>query len=372
LDPGRPPLKDVWIFALAAALLTLGLTPLFRRVALRTQFMDNPTGQLKKHTAPVPYLGGLAVYFSVLFVLLAASILAPTPDSPKLLALLAGGTVLALMGLWDDLFSLGPGFKFLVQIAAAGLLVLFGLLLEFMPSPPLVGVVLTIFWVVAVTNAINLVDIMDGLAGSLITLACLGFILVSLPNEAMYVNVAAAVLGGALLGFLPYNWRPARIYLGDTGSLFAGFLLAGVALGENYTGVNNVGLLAPLLILGVPLYDTLLVIVLRLLKGKSPFLGSNDHVALRLRAVGLSVPSTVGLLASVGALLSFSAWGLVRLSDKRALVFLVALFAVGLVVTLVLAQIRMETPLTAHGEPKILFPKGKTRSTRRPSRRGTS
>jgi hypothetical protein len=235
-----------------------------------------------------------------------------------------------------------------------------------------VGVVLTIFWVVAVTNAINLVDIMDGLAGSLITLACLGFILVSLPNEAMYVNVAAAVLGGALLGFLPYNWRPARIYLGDTGSLFAGFLLAGVALGENYTGVNNVGLLAPLLILGVPLYDTLLVIVLRLLKGKSPFLGSNDHVALRLpRRRPLRCTLDGGPARSVGALLSFSAWGLVRLSDKRALVFLVlsSPWAGGH------ARPRADPhgdPLTAHGEPKILFPKGKTRSTRRPSRRGTS
>jgi UDP-GlcNAc:undecaprenyl-phosphate GlcNAc-1-phosphate transferase len=109
------------------------LTPLFRKVALRTQFLDSPTGQLKKQTAPVPYLGGLAVYFSFLLVMLGSVILMAPPDSPKLLALLVGGSVLALLGLWDDLFNLGPGIKFLFQILAGGLLVLFGVQLEFMP-----------------------------------------------------------------------------------------------------------------------------------------------------------------------------------------------------------------------------------------------
>jgi UDP-GlcNAc:undecaprenyl-phosphate GlcNAc-1-phosphate transferase len=346
------------------------LTPVFRRIALRTQFLDNPTGQLKKHTAPVPYLGGLAVYFAFLMVILGVTILAPPPDSSKLLALLAGGTVLALMGLWDDLFSLGPGFKFVVQFLAAGLLVLFGVRLEFMPSYPILGVVLTIFWVVAVTNAINLVDIMDGLAGSLIVVACLGFIVVSLPGEQTYVNIAAAVLGGALLGFLPYNWRPARIYLGDTGALLAGFVLAGVAMGQRYTEVNNLGLLAPFFILGIPLYDTLLVIVLRLLKRRSPFLGSNDHVALRLRALGLSVPMTAGILATVGVLLSLSAWWLVRMSDKRAAIFLIAVFAIGLVVTLFISQIQMDAPQKVNGDPKVLFPKQPVKPVlRKPTRK---
>lgn len=290
-------------------------------------------------------------------VTLGVVILAPTPDAPKLLALLAGGTVLALLGLWDDLFTLGPGFKFAVQILSGAVLVMFGVRLEFLPSHPVLGVLLTIFWVVAVTNAVNLVDIMDGLSGSLIVVACLGFIVVSLPGEEPYVNLAAAVLGGALAGFLPFNWRPARIYLGDTGALFAGFVLSGVAMGARYTEVNNVSICAPLLILGVPLYDTMLVFTLRLLKGRSPFLGSNDHVALRLRKAGLSVPSTAALLTAVGALLSLSAWMLVRMSEKRAALFLLALAALGMVATLWVSQIQMDPPLTTHGDPKVLFPK---------------
>jgi UDP-GlcNAc:undecaprenyl-phosphate GlcNAc-1-phosphate transferase len=307
----------------------------------------------------------LAVYFAFLMVLLGVVILAPSPDSPKLLALLAGGTVMALMGLWDDLFSLGPGFKFMVQILAASLLVLFGVKLEFMPSHPILEIALTIFWVVAVTNAINLVDIMDGLAGTVVVVACVGFIVVSLPGEELYVDVAAAVLGGALLGFLPFNWRPARIYLGDTGSLLAGFVLAGVAMGQRYTEVNNLALCAPLLILGIPLYDTMLVSVLRILKKRSPFLGSNDHLALRLHTFGFSVPGTAGLLGFVGALLSFSAWWLVRMSEKRALLFLLALFFVGMVVTLLISQVRMEQQTTTHGDPKVLFPRPHKTSVRR-------
>jgi UDP-GlcNAc:undecaprenyl-phosphate GlcNAc-1-phosphate transferase len=345
------------------------LTPLFRRIALRTQFLDNPSGQLKKHTAPVPYLGGLAVYFSFLMVLLGVAILSPPADSPKLLALLAGGTVLALMGLWDDLFSLGPGIKFAVQILAASLLVLFGVKLEFLPSHPYLETALTILWVVAVTNAINLVDIMDGLAGSIVVVACLGFIVVSLPGEEVYVDIAAAVLGGSLLGFLPYNWRPARIYLGDTGSLLAGFVLAGVAMGQRYTEVNNLALCAPLLILGIPLYDTMLVIVLRLLKGRSPFLGSNDHLALRLRHLGLSVPATTWLLTSVGALLSFGAWWLVRMSEKRALLFLLGVFAVAMVVTLWISQVQMDTPTNLDGGPKVIFPERAKAPARRKKKR---
>jgi UDP-GlcNAc:undecaprenyl-phosphate GlcNAc-1-phosphate transferase len=278
---------------------------------------------------------------------------------------LAGGTVLALMGLWDDLFSLGPGFKFLVQILAGGLLVLFGVRLEFMPSHPVLGVMLTIFWVVAVTNAINLVDIMDGLAASVSVVACLGFIVVSLPGEKAYVDIGAAVLGGALMGFLPYNWRPAKIYLGDTGSLLAGFVLSGVAMGHGYTEVNTVALCAPLLILGIPLYDTMLVSVLRILKKRSPFLGSNDHLALRLHKLGLSAPTTAILLSSVGALLSLSAWWLVRMSEKRAALFLLAISIVGMVVTLFVSQIQMDQPMTTHGDPKQIFRKPTVRAPRR-------
>jgi len=356
LDARRTPLNATWILFAAAFLLSLGLTPLFRKIALRTQFLDNPAGQLKKHTAPVPYLGGLAVCFAFALSTLGAVILVAPADLNTLLALLAGGGVVALLGLWDDLFGLGPGFKFLVQVLAALLLVGFGVKMEFLPSQPVLGIVLTVLWIVAVTNAVNLVDIMDGLAGSVALVACVGFILVPLPGEQTYVNLAAAALGGSLLGFLPFNWRPARIYLGDTGALFTGYILAGVALGERYTQLNTVGLFAPLLILGVPLYDTSLVTALRLMKGRSPFKGSNDHLALRLRALGLSVPQVAALLAGTGVVLAFSSYLLIRLSEKRALFLMFLLGSMAMVLSFLVSQITMETPTTGHGTPRRLFP----------------
>ena len=166
---------------------------------------------------------------------------------------------MAIMGFVDDLFSLSAATKFLVQILAAGLLIFFGMKLEFMPSHPIVGVVLTILWIVAVTNAVNIIDIMDGLAGGVALVACLAFVLVPYLGAQSYVPLTAAALGGSLLGFLPYNYQPARIYMGDSGALFLGFVLAGSAMGHGYSQVNVLGLCAPLLILGVPLYDMALV-----------------------------------------------------------------------------------------------------------------
>jgi UDP-GlcNAc:undecaprenyl-phosphate GlcNAc-1-phosphate transferase len=337
--------------------MALGLTPLFRKIALRTQFVDTPTGQLKKHTAPVPYLGGLALYFAFLFSVLGVVILAPPPDSSKLLALLAGGTVVALLGLVDDLFTLGPYLKFAVQIVAAVLLYFFGVRLEFLPYHPILQFLLTVFWVTLATNALNLVDIMDGLSGGLALVACAGFVLVPLSGDQAYVPLAAAALGGAVIGFLPYNVQPARIYMGDSGALFLGFILAGLAMGHGYSQVNVVGLCAPLLILGIPLYDTGLVMVLRTLKGKSMFRGSNDHLALRLRALGLSVRAVAGVLWLVGVSLTVFAWYLVRAGDKKALLSVLGLFALVMVATVLVAQVPMEPTLTAAGQPRRIFPK---------------
>jgi UDP-GlcNAc:undecaprenyl-phosphate GlcNAc-1-phosphate transferase len=304
--------------------------------------MDSPQGQLKKHTAPIPYLGGLAIYFAFLMGILSALIMTPPEDGPRVLALLAGGTVMAILGLVDDLFSLGPGVKFLFQVFAACLLILFGVQLEFMPSHPWLGKALTVFWVLAVTNAVNLIDIMDGLAGGVTVIVCFGFAMVPFLGPHSYVHLTAAALGGSVMGFLPYNYQPARIYMGDSGALFLGFVLAGLAMGHGYSQVNIVGLLAPLLILGVPLYDTALVMFLRFLKKRSMFRGSNDHLALRLRAVGLTVKQVVGVLWGLSILLCASAWILVQLSEKRALIFVMGLFTLALLFTVAVSIIPVD------------------------------
>ncbi|HVZ79278.1 MAG TPA: MraY family glycosyltransferase [bacterium] len=362
----RTPLNTDWLLFFITFALSLGLTPLFRKIALRTQFLDSPQGQLKKHTAPIPYLGGLAIYFAFLMGILSALILTPPEDGPRVLALLAGGTVMAILGLVDDLFSLGPGIKFLFQVLAAALLILFGVQLEFLPSHPWLGKVLTVFWVLAVTNAVNLIDIMDGLAGGVTVLACLGFALVPALGPHSYVHLTAAALGGSVLGFLPYNYQPARIYMGDSGALFLGFVLAGLAMGHGYSQVNVEGLLAPLLILGIPLYDTALVMFLRFLKGRSMFRGSNDHLALRLRAVGMTVKQVVGTLWGLSILLGIAAWVLVHVSEKRATILLLGLFTLTLLFTVAVSVIPVdEGKQKVRENPFRLFLKPPDRSPRK-------
>ncbi len=340
--PWRIPLITPILIAVTAFFLSVGLTPLFRKIALKSHFLDSPSGQLKKHTAPVPYMGGLAIYFSFLLTLFGVLVLAPPLEWARVLAIFSGATVMVLLGFVDDLFSLPPWVKFIFQFLAAGLLVVFGVQLEFLPGHPILAVILTLFWVVGVTNAINLIDIMDGLAGGITTLACLGFVLVPFLGSQSYVPLAAAALGGSVLGFLPYNFQPARIYMGDSGALFIGYTLAGLAMGHGYSQVNVLALCAPVLILGIPLYDTLLVMVLRTIKGRSMFRGSNDHLALRFRRVGLTVPQTVLTLWGLSTLLVLGSGWLVRLTEKRAFAFLLGLSALTLIFTLLIANVPME------------------------------
>ncbi len=314
-------------------------------------------------------MGGLAIYFAFFLGVLSALILAPPAESSRILAFLVGGTVMVILGLTDDLFSLSPAIKFFFQILAASLLILFGVQLEFLPSHPWLAKLLTIFWVVAVTNAVNLIDIMDGLAGGVSVIACLGFVFVPFLGAQSYVPMTAAALGGSVLGFLPYNYQPARIYMGDSGALFLGFILAGIAMGHGYTQMNVVALCAPLFMLGIPRYDTALVMFLRFLKGRSMFRGSNDHLALRLRSIGMTVKQIVWSLWGLSFLLAASAGLLVRLSEKRALFFMGSFFFALLLFTVAVASIQVdEGKAKLRENPFQIFlgpPQKKTRKAKR-------
>lgn len=297
----------------SAALISFLLTPLVRVAALHFGFLDAPSSEVKTHKTPTPVFGGVAIYAgfagAVLLMRLATNF--PSGTLFNLRALLLGGALVFLLGLVDDLKrpqGLDYKPKFAVQFLATALLVLFGLRIRFI-SPSWVAGMITLVWVVGVTNAFNIIDIMDGLASSQAVIAALGFLLVSLPSEELYVNFASAALAGAALGFLPWNLsRRYKIFMGDCGSLTIGFLLAGVSLGTRYSDVNNAGVFAPLLILFVPVFDTFFVSILRLSQGRSPFLGSRDHFALRLERLGLLRGHVVLLAALAAAFFSFCAF----------------------------------------------------------------
>lgn len=307
-----------------SGLLSLLLTPAVRFLALRLGWLDTPSSHVKTHKVATPSLGGIAIWFSFTATLVAMRFMTqfPTGTLRSLRAILLGGAMVSLLGVVDDLKKpQGLHFKpkFVVQLLAAAILLYFGIQMRFI-QPDYLAVGLTLLWVVGISNALNIIDIVDGLCASQAAIAALAFLCIALPSEEIYVNFASAALLGAALGFLPWNFSDDyKIFMGDSGSLFLGFVLAAIALGTNYTRTNPLGVYAPLFILLVPMYDTFFVMAVRLLKGHSPFMGSKDHFALRLERVGFLRHHVVGLAALCSGFLSLCAFLVTRVGTAWAL-----------------------------------------------------
>ena len=299
-------------FAVAAT-ISFFLTPLVRLLSLRLGLLDAPTSAVKTHKIATPIFGGVAIWagFAGAMLLLRLTTDFPSGTLYNLRSLLFGGTLVFLLGLADDLRrpeGLDYKPKFLVQFLATSLLVMYGLRIHFI-HPSWVAGAVTLIWVVGVTNSLNIIDIMDGLAASQAMIAAIGFLLVSLPSQEQYVKFAAAAVAGSALGFLPWNLsKRQKVFMGDCGSLTLGFLLAGLSLGSHPSTVSDAGLFAPILILFIPVFDTFFVSILRLNQGKSPFLGSIDHFALRLERAGLSRGQVVMVAAAAAVFLGFCAF----------------------------------------------------------------
>ncbi|KAF0127092.1 MAG: UDP-N-acetylmuramyl pentapeptide phosphotransferase/UDP-N-acetylglucosamine-1-phosphate transferase [Elusimicrobia bacterium] len=329
-----------------ALLLSLALTPALRALAVRFGHLDAPTTHVKTHKVATPLLGGVAVAAAFAASLIAIRFLTdfPTGTLRDLRVLLTGGAVMLLLGLIDDLrkpHGLGVKTKFAVQFAVAGFTVFYGIKIDFL-QPSYLAAALSVLWIVGVSNAFNIIDIMDGLSASQAALAAAGFLLIALPSESIYVNFASAALCGAALGFLPYNFsRRLKIFMGDSGSLFCGYILAVIAMGTSYTTLNPLGVYAPLFILALPIYDTIFVSVMRLRRGHSPFIGSKDHYALRLEALGFSRRRVVSISALTAAGLAVAAFLVTQVPmEWGALIY----FVVGgefILVSLAIAKIKV-------------------------------
>jgi len=316
----------VRLYLITAALsfaLSAALTPLVRALSLRLGWLDAPHG-IKTHKAPVPSLGGIAIWLSYTLSLVAMRFVTrfPTGTLRSLRGILLGGLLVFLLGVVDDARKpKGLGFKskFAVQILAAVIISRFGLRIHFI-QPGYLALALTFLWVVGVSNAFNIIDIMDGLCASQAAVAALAFACIAFPAKEIYVGFAAAAVFGAALGFMPWNFSSSRkIFMGDSGSLFLGFILAAVSLGTHYSRTNTLGVYAPLFILLIPIYDTLFVMAMRMLKGQSPFLGSKDHFALRLETEGFSRHQIVAMAAAASIALSVCAFLITRVSVYWAL-----------------------------------------------------
>jgi UDP-GlcNAc:undecaprenyl-phosphate GlcNAc-1-phosphate transferase len=280
-----------------AGLVSLVLTPFAIRAALHLGVLDRP-GEHKSHATPTPYLGGVAIVLAVTLAIAAAALVRGETMTTltQLLGILGIALAMAATGLVDDLKGLPVALRFGLQLAAALGLWWLGVRVD-LTGRALIDLPLTVLWTVGITNAMNLLDNMDGLSASTATIASLWFGIIALINGQFLVSALAFAVAGAAAGFLRDNRPPARIYMGDAGSLFLGVMLAALGMLLSLDRGMLVTAAVPVLVLTVPVLDTALVTVARVRHGISPFQGGRDHTSHRLVRVGLPVPIAVGLIA---------------------------------------------------------------------------
>lgn len=307
-------LLDQSLISVTALVLGLVMTPITRMLALRWELVDRPAAR-KVHINPVPLLGGIAIYLAVVFSL---AVFVDSPYWPYLVPPLIGGTLISFIGLWDDRRSLHPAARFGAQIVIAIGLIISGFRVELVPIP-LLNHAITIFWLLGITNAFNLLDNMDGLSSGVGAVAAFFFLGFSLLTGQYIVGCIAAAVLGACLGFLVFNFNPARIFMGDAGSLFLGFVLALVGLELRFMSLpKSVSWMIPVLVLGLPVFDTTLVTFSRIRRGQPIWVGGKDHVSHRLRSLGWSTRKTVSALYGMATVFGASAVAVYFVGSRAA------------------------------------------------------
>lgn len=276
------------IYLVISFILGLLFTLISREIAYRHNIVDRPDNMLKKHEKVTPYLGGLAIYLSFVSSILILSLIGLINISYELIGLIISSTIVFILGLIDDIKHLTPRDKFLGQLIAAIVFIhLVGKTSLF--NIELVDFMFTLLWLVGVSNAVNLIDIMDGLAAGVVSIIALNFGCLSIMTGSSTLGIISLLLAGSCIGFLKYNFNPAIIFMGDAGSLFIGFIIATIPVMVFWDTPNVYHVLLPILISIVPIGEIILLIIMRKKAGRSVFSGSRDHFALRLRKLGFTV-----------------------------------------------------------------------------------
>lgn len=324
---------------IVALVVSLVSTPVAKNLAYRMGAVDVPKDNRRMHKQPIPRMGGLAIFFG--FILSALIFLDMTP---QLRGMLLGAVIIVVLGIFDDIYSLRAMFKFVVQIVAALVAVLSGNIVQSISNPNvfsadlywnlgILAVPFTVIWIVAITNAVNLIDGLDGLACGVSTISSMTLLVIALVVSEGQVAILMAALAGACMGFLPYNMNPAKIFMGDTGSTFLGFVLAVVSIQGLFKFYTIISFAVPFLMLGLPIFDTAFAFIRRIAHGQSPMSPDRSHVHHRLIDMGFSQKQAVAVLYIISAILGLSAVVLTTSGPLKAMLLLLALCAAGAVST---------------------------------------
>ena len=311
------------LMAASALVLALSGTPVMRLVALRFGVIDQPAAR-KIHQNPVPLLGGAAIYLAFIVVLF---LFGDRRYIHEVIGIFIGASLMSLMGVVDDRWGLGSYVKLGGQLLAAGILIYSGVQVRVWGG--WLDIAITVIWVVGITNAMNLLDNMDGLSGGIAMIAAVFFTLLAALSDQSLVGSLAAALAGGCAGFLVYNWNPAHIFMGDTGSLFLGFLLAAVGIKLRFpSNSDTITWMIPVLVMGVPVFDTTLVFLSRLRRGKNPLTTpGKDHISHRLALLTGSRREAVLLCYLLAGALGLAAIFVTQATVVEATVVGVALLA---------------------------------------------
>ncbi len=311
-------------------LLSFVSVPIVRIFAFKYGAVDVPRDNRRMHTVPIPRMGGLSIYFGFL-----VSYLCFTPTIEfKDIGILIGGTILVVVGIIDDKYALKASVKLIFQLLAAIIPVIMGLRIDFITNVNIfskgtvmmlgvLSVPITIIWIIGLTNALNLIDGLDGLAGGIASISAASLMIVSLSAGRYEMLIPLAAIAGATMGFLPFNVNPAKIFMGDTGALFLGYMLACFSVSGFFKSFAAISFLIPFIVLGLPIFDTSFAILRRISKGKPIMAPDRSHLHHKLVDAGFSQRQAVGILCSITGLLSLTAIVLATEGYKRAVIMLI-------------------------------------------------
>ena len=320
-------LTSLFAFILALA-ISFACTPAVRMLAIKIKAVDVPKDNRRMHKVPIPRMGGLAIFAGFL-----VSVLFFVPLGTEFRSILIGALILVALGIIDELVALEPKTKVAGQIIAALIPALSGVSIHGIVNPFVPGqystlgifsIPLTVIWIVGITNAVNFIDGLDGLACGVSAIATVTMFIIAVLFGETYIALMMAALAGACLGFLPYNMNPAKIFMGDTGSMFLGYILATVSIQGLFKFYAVISFAVPFILLGLPIFDTGFAIVRRLLKGQSPLQADRGHVHHRLIDLGFDQKQSVAILYAFSALMGLTAVILARTNESKLIILAIA------------------------------------------------
>ena len=331
-----------FLVAFAVSLLiSLLLTPFLRDLSIRRNWVDAPVGGRKIHTKPIPRLGGVAIIISMIVPILGLWAwdnrlsLQVTNDIPLLYSFFGGTAILALIGIWDDLYNLRAIVKLGAQICAALVVFMAGIQIEVVTLPlygpiylGIMSLPITVFWFVLVINAVNLIDGMDGLAGSVVVLSGATLFIMGVIEENNVAALLLVAMVGASLGFLVFNLNPASIFLGDTGSMFLGFVLALAAVHSSQKSYTLFSIVSAFMVLALPIFDLVMAVSRRFLSGRPLFSADQHHIHHQLLRRGLSQRQSMGMLFLAALFLEGLALVSIYADDRIAAICMIAMLPI--------------------------------------------